>query len=109
MKRFYWAIANLLSNACAYTPRGAQVTLKIRSTDHNVQIAVVDTGIGIPEAALPHVRERFYRIHQGLEQPPGFGLGLAIVKQIVDAHRGQLEIRSYVGQGTTVVISLPQE
>lgn len=102
------AIANLLSNACAYTPRGGQVTLKIESGDHNVQIAVVDTGIGIPEAALPHVCERFYRIYQGLEQPKGFGLGLAIVKQIVDAHRGRLEINSCVGRGTTVVIYLPQ-
>lgn len=102
------AIANLLSNACAYTPRGGKVTLKIHSTDRNVQIAVVDTGIGIPEAALPHVCERFYRIYQGQEQPKGFGLGLAIVKQIVDAHRGRLEIHSCVGQGTTVVIYLPQ-
>lgn len=80
--------------------------LETQSTEREVQIAVVDTGIGIPEAALPHVCERFYRIHQGQKQPQGFGLGLAIVKQIVDAHQGQLQIHSRVGEGTTVTITL---
>ncbi|WKT80230.1 CHASE3 domain-containing protein [Thermosynechococcus sp. PP45] len=101
------AIANLLRNACAYTPQGGKVKLETQSTEREVQIAVVDTGIGIPEAALPHVCERFYRIHQGQKQPQGFGLGLAIVKQIVDAHQGQLQIHSRVGEGTTVTITLP--
>ncbi|WNC44157.1 CHASE3 domain-containing protein [Thermosynechococcus sp. GLH187] len=101
------AIANLLSNACAYTPQGGKVKLATHSTEREVQIAVVDTGIGIPEAALPHVCDRFYRIHQGQKQPQGFGLGLAIVKQIVDAHQGQLQIHSRVGEGTTVTITLP--
>ncbi|WP_164920691.1 sensor histidine kinase [Thermosynechococcus vestitus] len=75
--------------------------------DCDVQIAVVNRGSGIPEATLPHGCGCFDRLYQGQEPLQGIGFGLGSVKQIVDAHRGQREIRSCLGQGTSVVICLP--
>jgi len=104
---------NLVSNAVQYTPDQGQVTItpqKIKQQGHNwVQVTVADTGIGLDEAALAHVFDRFYRadparLRQG---DKGTGLGLAIAKAIVDTHRGQISLASQPGEGTRVVVVLP--
>ncbi|TVP63047.1 MAG: two-component sensor histidine kinase [Leptolyngbya sp. LCM1.Bin17] len=103
------AIANLLSNACRYTPPGGRVSLRLGVEGDYVAIAVEDNGIGIPPADLPHIFERFYRVDQARAQETGgFGLGLAIAQQIVQAHGGTLQVHSQVDLGTTFTITLSQ-
>jgi two-component system phosphate regulon sensor histidine kinase PhoR len=70
---------------------------------------VADTGIGIPEAALPRVFERFYRVDRSRSREMGgTGLGLAIVKHVVRVHGGQVEVESTEGRGSTFTVALPR-
>jgi two-component system, OmpR family, phosphate regulon sensor histidine kinase PhoR len=74
-----------------------------------VVVSVSDEGAGIPRADLPRLTERFYRVDAGRSRAAGgTGLGLAIVKHVVNRHRGQLQIESEEGVGTTVSVWLPQ-
>ena len=72
---------------------------------HHARISFTDRGVGIPADELPHVFEKFYRVQRTSEF--GSGLGLAIVRRIVNDHGGVATIRSVVGTGTTVTITLP--
>ena len=74
-----------------------------------IRISIADRGEGIAAEHLPRLTERFYRVDAGRSRAVGgTGLGLAIVKHIVSRHRGRLDIRSVVGEGTTVLVSLPR-
>ncbi|HST80338.1 MAG TPA: ATP-binding protein [Kineosporiaceae bacterium] len=100
-------VLNLLSNALKYTTGGGiHVSIGVRG--EAVELAVRDTGIGIPEAELPRVFERFYRVAgaQGRSHE-GSGIGLAFVQQLVDQHGGSVRVQSQVGQGTTFTVSIP--
>lgn len=99
----------LTGNALKYTPDGGTVTLSVKCEGSEVELRVADTGIGIPEADLERVFERFYRSsHKSLgKDPGGTGLGLAIAKTIVEEHAGQIHLESTVGKGTVVVVRLP--
>jgi len=102
-------LINLVDNAVKYTPEGGAVTVTARSIgDGTVEIAVADTGIGIPAADLPRITERFYRVDKARSRElGGTGLGLAIVKHLVLAHGGELRIESLEQQGTTVRFTVP--
>ena len=101
------AINNLLDNAIKYTPSG-KVELKLEVKPRRVFITVKDTGIGIPEADLAHIFDRFYRVDKArTRQTGGFGLGLAIAKQIIQAHSGKITVESEIGKGTVFEICLP--
>lgn len=108
---------NLVSNAIAYTPLGGKVEIITQSliSQNQVQVKVIDTGIGIPEVELPQIFERFYRyqpqkINKSISKsnPPtsGSGLGLAIAKAIAESHQGHINVESKVGQGTTFTVTI---
>jgi signal transduction histidine kinase len=97
------AISNIVRNSVKYTSEGSIQLLGARRGD-DVVITIRDTGEGIPEEALSHVRERFFRADETRE---GFGLGLAIVDASMKALDGELMISSRRGQGTTVTVRLP--
>lgn len=107
-ERMVQVLANLVANALRYTPGGGSVTLRAKKQPGGVQIAVADTGAGIPADQLPNVFERFYRVEASRHENHGeSGLGLAIAKSIVEAHRGTIAAASQVGQGTVMTIGLP--
>lgn len=104
---------NLVDNALKYTLSGGEITLEARSLPPRnggttqIEIAVIDTGAGIPEKDLPRLTERFYRVDKARSRDlGGTGLGLAIVKHIIQAHKGDLTIESVVNRGTTVRVRL---
>ncbi len=99
---------NLVSNAVKYTPSGGTVTVSVRQVDEQAQVEVTDTGIGIPEEALPHLFEEFYRAPnaKALDEV-GTGLGLAIVKDLVERYGGRIKVESTVGQGSTFTVTFP--
>jgi two-component system phosphate regulon sensor histidine kinase PhoR len=104
-------LINLVDNAIKYTPGGGTVHIAARATSlasSEVELAVADTGAGIPSQDLPRLTERFFRVDKARSRElGGTGLGLAIVKHIVQAHGGRLAIESALGQGTTVRVMLP--
>lgn len=106
-ERITQVLANLVNNALRYTPEGGTVTLVARRQPEGVQIAVSDTGSGIPEDKLMNIFERFYRVEEARQQNSGeSGLGLAIAKSIVEAHQGTIKAESRVGAGTSILITL---
>src|SRR5579884_2522744 len=99
---------NLLDNAVKYTLQGGRVSVSWRREGEQVCLEVADTGIGIPEADLPRIFERFYRVDKARSRElGGTGLGLSIVKHLVQAMRGSVHAASRPGQGTTFTIRLP--
>ena len=99
---------NLLENALKYAPRGSRIDISTRLHANDVEICVRDNGPGIPEADLPHIFERFYRVDKGRSREKGgTGLGLSIVKHIVQLHGGRVWCESKLGQGTAFFFSLP--
>jgi OmpR-family two-component system manganese-sensing sensor histidine kinase len=100
---------NLISNSVQYTPKAGKITLELSQLKSALQVKVIDTGIGIPEEALPNLFDRFYRVDPARTKATGgSGLGLAIAQAIVENHHGQIQIESQVNQGTTVAVILPQ-
>jgi two-component system, OmpR family, sensor histidine kinase SenX3 len=102
------ALANLMSNAIAYSPRGAPVTISRRLRGNNVEIAVTDRGIGIALEDQERVFERFFRGDKARSRATGgSGLGLAIVKHVAANHNGSIGVWSKPGTGSTFTLSIP--
>ncbi|PLR98112.1 two-component system histidine kinase PnpS [Bacillus sp. T33-2] len=98
---------NLVTNALNYTPNGGKVSVTVKENSSSVTIKVKDTGIGIDKEEIPRIFERFYRIDKARSRNSGgTGLGLAIVKHIVEAHKGSIEVKSDIGNGTVFSIKL---
>ncbi|HEV8354378.1 MAG TPA: ATP-binding protein [bacterium] len=107
--RLEQVITNLIDNALKYTPSGGRISVAVTSRNGEVEVAVADTGRGIPADDLPHVFERFYRADRSRTRGSGgTGLGLAIAKHIVEAHGGHISVRSRLDEGTTFVVILPK-
>lgn len=100
------AFQNLMENGCKYSANGS-VEVRIAFAPHQVQIAFTDTGYGIPEEALPHLFEPFYRSPSTTSVAPGHGIGLALTQRIVILHSGLITVQSKEGQGTTVTVKFP--
>lgn len=108
-ERIEQVIINIVSNAIKYTPDGGTVIVNAAKIDKdNISIKIIDNGIGIPEADLARIFERFYRVEKArTSDTGGTGLGLAIAKELVEAHGGKISIQSKIGVGTIVTIVLP--
>ena len=102
-------LVNLLINAAKYTPVGGQVTLITRRREDRIEVAVRDTGVGIPEEMLTKVFDMYTRVTGPRESSPdGLGIGLALVKELVSLHDGTVAVSSDgPGQGAEFVISFP--
>ncbi len=97
------ALSNLLGNALKFTPAGGTIRLGAERRGDRIAISVTDSGPGIAHEHLPHIFDRYWQRDRGKD---GVGLGLAIVKGIVDAHGGNLEVESQLGEGATFRIAL---
>jgi len=108
-RRLAQALGNLLSNAIKFTPAEGRVALVAsRRADGGISLAVEDSGIGMAEDAIAVALEPFRQIDGSLARRfEGTGLGLSIARALVELHGGTLAIRSVIGQGTTVTVSLP--
>ena len=101
------SLCNLLLNAASHSPAGAKIIIRARVADGRLFLSVLDEGIGIPEADLPHIFETF---HRGAEAPPGgTGLGLAIVDGFVRAHGGKVAAANRRPRGAEFMITIPVE
>jgi two-component system, OmpR family, sensor histidine kinase SenX3 len=102
------ALANLVSNAIAYSPRGSLVSISRRRRGDNIEIAVTDRGIGIERKDQERVFERFFRADKARSRATGgTGLGLAIVKHVAANHNGSIGLWSQLGTGSTFTLSIP--
>lgn len=102
------AIQNLLDNAVQYTPPGGRIVVSANAKNGDMVFDVSDNGIGIPQADLERIFERFYRVDDARSREAGgTGLGLAIVKHIVEAHTGKIWVESTVGEGSSFHFSIP--
>jgi len=101
-------LRNLLDNAIAQTGQGGTVTLTATGKGNMVEVAVSDTGAGIPEEDLPKIFDRFYRADKSRTRATGGrGLGLTISKGLVEAHGGTMRVESELGEGSTFAFTLP--
>ncbi|WP_216829719.1 sensor histidine kinase [Alkalihalobacterium elongatum] len=98
----------LLDNARKYSKD--HITIQLEETSQSCSISIIDNGIGIPTADLEKIYNRFYRVDKArARETGGVGLGLSIAKKIVEAHKGQIEISSIEGKGTTVTVTIPKQ
>ena len=101
---------NLLFNALKFTPAGGTITFSASYDGINICLQVSDTGVGISADHLPHLFSRFWQADASSQRRfQGLGIGLALVKEIVDLHKGSINVESVLGKGTTFTILLPYE
>lgn len=103
------AITNLIENAAKYSNKPAKIQVLLEDKPGVVKIVIADKGIGIPEADLEHIFDRFYTVDKAHSQKMGgSGLGLSIVKTIIEKHFGTISVASKLGEGTSFYIELPK-
>lgn len=103
--RFEQILLNLLDNAKKYSQPNTNTSISAKREKGKVRIDVKDEGYGIPEEDIAYIFERFYRVEKSRSRGfGGSGLGLAIVKELVDAHDGEIQVKSTINQGTTFII-----
>ncbi len=101
------ALSNLIENATKYSPAGTEIRVTARAGDGEVRVEVCDEGPGIPQDALPHLFEPFYRAVTGAHKPKGTGLGLAVTKGLVEAHGGRVCAENLPRRGARFSFTLP--
>lgn len=101
-------IHNLLENANKYSPETPTISVHTRNVANGVEVSVKDRGIGMSKEARKHIFDKFYRVHTGnLHDVKGFGLGLSYVKAMMTAHKGQIDVKSELGKGSTFILVFP--
>jgi heavy metal sensor kinase len=104
LRRLVWI---LVDNAIKYTPCDGCIEVALDCNGHSALLTVSDNGIGVPEAFLPHIFDRFFRVDASRGEQEGTGLGLAIGKWIAEAHRATITARSHDRKGTTLEVAFP--
>ena len=106
--RLKQVVVNLLDNAIKYTPNNGRISLDVQVDHANAILSVSDNGIGIPENALPHLFERFYRADEVRSRAiEGTGLGLSIIESICIAHDGNIMVENLLSGGCRFTVTLP--
>ncbi|MCL5029357.1 MAG: ATP-binding protein [Bacteroidetes bacterium] len=101
-------ITNILSNAFKFTPDGGNIEITLTKDEQYVNVIISDTGIGIPEEKIPKIFDRFYQADGSrTKETEGTGIGLSLTKELVELHKGKIEVQSKEGKGTTFMISIP--
>ena len=104
----YQIIFNLVENGIKYNVPNGFLRISVHRDGDNARLTVQDTGVGIPEEAIDHVFERFYRVDKArARKSGGSGLGLSIVRNLVERNRGEIQIQSCVGKGTEISVIFP--
>jgi signal transduction histidine kinase len=99
-------VTNLLSNAFKFTPRG-DIAVRVDERGDRILMEVADTGVGIPEAELPRIFERFHRVPRTWARThEGTGIGLSLVRELVELHGGRIMVKSEPGHGTTFTVEI---
>jgi two-component system phosphate regulon sensor histidine kinase PhoR len=102
------ALSNLIDNAIHYNKPGGEIGISAQTQNGTLDLAVADTGLGIPSEELPRIFERFYRVDKARARDSGgTGLGLAIVKHAIESQGGSIRVTSRLGSGSTFTIRLP--
>jgi signal transduction histidine kinase len=111
--RMTQVLTNILENALRHTPEGGRIVLSAKDAGDRVELAIQDSGPGLPAEDLERIFDRFYRTDASRQRDSAFaggsGLGLAIARSIVQAHGGQVSAESEAGQGLKIVIRLPKK
>jgi PAS domain S-box-containing protein len=105
--RFTQVLENLLTNAAKYSPNGGTIRIEGKMLSESFHCSITDEGIGLTTEDINKVFEKFYRVDASNIAIKGLGLGLSIVKQIVETHGGTVFLRSELGRGTSVLVTLP--
>jgi signal transduction histidine kinase len=100
-------VANLLSNAAKFSPRGSPITLALRADATWVEVEVTDEGVGIPAGDVDHIFDRFHQLDAGSTRAAG-GIGLSLVRHFVEAHGGTVTVQSAVGEGSRFTVRVPR-
>ena len=104
----YQVVFNLMENGIKYNTPGGTLTVRLGREEDNAILEVSDTGMGIPEDAIDHIFERFYRVDKARSRATGgSGLGLSIVRTIVQRNRGEIQFSSTLGKGSTFTVTFP--
>ncbi len=106
--RVQQVLSNLIRNAFKFTPEGGSITLRVYTEGDRAVVSITDTGRGIPQAAIPHLFEKFYQVERGdTRKAGGAGLGLYICKQLVRMMDGRIQVSSQEGRGSRFTVSFP--
>jgi len=107
ISKLHIVLQNFIENAIKYTKEGKVEVILSRPDDNNIQVAVKDSGRGIPQEYIDNLFSKFYRVKKALEMEYGLGLGLYISKKIIDAHGGKVWVESSQEAGSTFFFTLP--
>ncbi|MEJ2614076.1 MAG: ATP-binding protein, partial [Ignavibacteriaceae bacterium] len=103
-------INNLLSNAFKFTSAGGKIDLSVNKDEKFVNISICDSGIGIPKEKMSKIYDRFYQVENSHKRKQeGTGIGLALSKELIELHKGKIQVESEEGKGTIFTISIPIE
>ncbi|MBE0538773.1 MAG: hypothetical protein IH620_03600 [Ignavibacterium sp.] len=105
-ERLLQALDSLIDNSIKFSKEGGRIKVILNNLYREVEIVITDTGLGIPEKDIPYLFQKFYKVNRPDSDIPGAGMGLVFVKQIVDLHKGLINIQSELNKGTSVLIKL---
>ena len=105
-ERLFQALNLVMENSIKFTSNDGRIKVILNNLYKEIEIIISDTGIGIPEKEFPYLFQKFYRVSRVDSDIPGAGMGLVFVKQIVDLHKGLINIQSEPNKGTSVLIKL---